>query len=250
MNDIATFEEASVRSRSVDVHGQRYLLREFVGTAPKRGTYVEGDEANDDHHPQGFLVDQPPGTVTPPHFHESDQFQVFVGGRGRFGKKSVRPVMVQYAGRHTPYGPIRAGSEGVRYYTLRQRWDPGAKYMPAMRHRLVRGQQRQRLSTALTVPDPREAGALAAVEALAAEPDGLCATLLLLPPREAATAPDPATGNGQYQVVLAGELVHDHRAYGALSVRHVACREPAPPPLLAGAGGLAVLVLQFPRRGA
>jgi len=40
------------------------------------------------------------------------------------------------------YGPIRAGDGGIEYLTLRRAWDPGAKYMPAMRDRLVRGRQR------------------------------------------------------------------------------------------------------------
>ena len=131
--------EANERRQVVDVHGQEYLLREFVGAVPRRGTYVEGNEANDNGHPQGFLVSQPPGSVTPPHFHETNQFQVFVGGSGRLGKRRADPVTVQFAGGHTPYGPIAAEDRGIRYFTLRQAWDPGAKYMPAMRGRLVRG---------------------------------------------------------------------------------------------------------------
>ena len=39
--------EANERRRIVDVHGQEYLLREVVDAVPRRGTYVEGSEAND-----------------------------------------------------------------------------------------------------------------------------------------------------------------------------------------------------------
>ena len=76
---------AAGRRKPIDVHGQIYYLSGYVGYTPVRGTYVEGNEANDDGKPQGFLVEQPPGSVTPPHFHEVDQFQVFVGGDGRIG---------------------------------------------------------------------------------------------------------------------------------------------------------------------
>ena len=121
-----SFENAP--ARDVGVTGQVYRLWEFVGRAPVRGTYVEGNEANDNALPQGFLVQQPPGSVTRPHFHETNQFQVFVGGGGHFGKRPAAPLTVQYASGHTPYGPISANDEGLLYYTLRQRWDPGAKY--------------------------------------------------------------------------------------------------------------------------
>ena len=42
MSVITSLGEASSRDRVVDVHGQSYRLREFVGAAPLRGTYVEG----------------------------------------------------------------------------------------------------------------------------------------------------------------------------------------------------------------
>ena len=127
--------DAEKNTRAVDVHGQKYVLREYIGAAPTRGIYVDGNEANDNALPQGFLVTQPPGSVTRPHFHETNQFQVFVDGSGRFGKKDAYPLTVQYANGHTPYGPITAGDQGVMYFTLRQRWDPGAKYMPQMREK-------------------------------------------------------------------------------------------------------------------
>lgn len=242
MGSIASLAEASARQRTVDVHGQTYVLREFVGAAPLRGTYVEGSEATGDRRPQGFLVSQPPGAVTPAHFHESDQFQVFVAGDGHFGKQAVAPVTVQFAAGHTPYGPIRAGAKGVQYYTLRQRWDPGAKYMPAMRDRLVRGRQRQRLAPAVT---SGQAGH-ALTTLIPQEPDGLLACVYRLQAGGSLSGPDPASGGGQYQVVLHGALLHAGREYGRLSVSYVA-PEDAYAPLVAGGDGLVLLVMQFPR---
>ena len=245
MVTICTPEDAG--SRTVDVHGQSYILEEFVGAAPLRGTYVEGNEANDNRAPQGFLVTQPPGSVTPPHFHETDQFQVFVEGDGHFGKKSVAPVTVQFAGGHTPYGPIRAGDAGVRYYTLRQRWDPGAKYMPKMRDRLVRGRQRQKLAATPAVHALPGVTGSQVLDVMDAEQDGLFARRYLLPADEELPGPDPSLGGGQYQVVLDGVLLQDGELFPRLSVRYVAPGDAAPP-IRAAADGLDLLVMQFPLR--
>lgn len=132
-------EEARRNQRRIQVNGREYVLSAYIGAAPVRGMYVEGNEVNDNGLPQGFLVEQPPGSVTKPHFHEVNQFQVFVGGAGRLGKYAAGPLTVQYAGAHSPYGPIEAGNGGVIYFTLRAAWDPGAKYMPQSRDKLRRG---------------------------------------------------------------------------------------------------------------
>ena len=236
---------ANERRRPVDVHGQEYLLREFVGAVPRRGTYVEGNETNDNGLPQGFLVSQPPGSVTPPHFHETNQFQVFVGGSGRLGKRRADPVTVQFAGGHTPYGPIAAGDRGIQYFTLRQSWDPGAKYLPAMRSRLVRGRQRQRLAPRVERP----AAALEAPDSCTVEPlleleaDGLGAELVRL--GSGMRCLRPCGGGGQYQVVIAGALVHDGETLPRLSCRFASADE-RECEFEAGPGGAAVLALQFP----
>ena len=99
--------DAMQRSRQVEVNGRHYTLAEYVGAAPKKGIYVDGNEINDNGLPQAFLVIQPPGAVTPAHFHEPNQFQVFVEGDGRIGAHPTAPLTVQYANGHTPYGPDR-----------------------------------------------------------------------------------------------------------------------------------------------
>ena len=244
---IATsISDADERRRVVDVHGQSYLLREFVGAVPRRGTYVEGNEANDDGLPQGFLVSQPPGSVTPPHFHETNQFQVFVGGSGRLGKRRADPVTVQFAGGHTPYGPIAAGERGVEYFTLRQAWDPGAKYLPAMRSRLVRGRQRQRLAPRVERPaaDLARRPSPAVETLIEPEADGLGAELVRLGPGQRCVRPCGG-GGGQYQVVVAGSLVHGREELPRLSCRFASADE-GECEIEAGPGGVALLALQFP----
>ena len=87
--------DAMQRSRQVEVNGREYTLAEYVGAVPERGIYVEGNEVNDNGLPQAFLVNQPPGAVTPAHFHEPNQFQVFVDGDGRIGAHPTTPLTVQ-----------------------------------------------------------------------------------------------------------------------------------------------------------
>ncbi len=248
MQLLSSFDEADQRSRYVHVHGSDYLLREYVGAAPTRGTYVEGNEVNDNALPQGFLVNQPPGSVTPPHFHETNQFQVFVAGSGRMGKKPANPVTVQFAGGHTPYGPIVAFDDGVQYFTLRQCWDPGAKYMPQMREKLNRGHQRQRLAEAIPEPLLDAIGTLrepSLIELISREPDGLAAYVLRLGPGQSTEGPSGEGAGGQYHVVIRGSLRYQGAELDRLGCRFATSDE-GRVHFEAGKGGLAALVLQFP----
>jgi hypothetical protein len=242
-------EEARRNQRRIQVNGREYVLSAYIGAAPLRGMYVEGNEANDDGLPQGFLVEQPPGSVTKPHFHEVNQFQVFVGGEGRLGKRTAGPLTVQYAGAHSPYGPIVAGDGGVTYFTLRAAWDPGAKYMPQSRERLKRGRQRQTLGRPVSPSDPAALRALAMPETetlIAREDDGMAAWLMRLGAGAEAAIPDPADGGGQYHVVVGGALRRDDARMGVLSCLFATPDEPRYA-VRAGEAGLEMLVLQFPK---
>jgi len=259
---VTTKDEADATRKTVQVHGQPYQLREYIGAAPLRGTYIEGNESNDNELPQGFLVNQPPDSITPAHFHEHDQFQVFVAGSARLGKKRVDPLSVQFAGAHTPYGPIVADSDGVEYYTLRKRWDAGAKYMPKMREYLVRGQQRQ--LTACVMDLKRQdlnlkrsadniAGSLpsdksnpACVDIIGPEPDGLLASVIRLQADEWTSEIDPCIGDGQYHVVLEGSIIHERDELPHQSCQFVFADE-VPFSLQAGTCGATLLMLRFPR---
>jgi hypothetical protein len=242
-------EEAQQNQRVVHVHGYDYVLSEYIGAAPVRGMYVEGNEVNDNDLPQGFLVEQPPGSVTPAHFHEVNQFQVFVGGTGKMGKQEAQPVTVHYAGGHTPYGPITAGDEGVQYFTLRAAWDPGAKYMPKSRNLLKPVPRRHRLADPVQISD---AAALAtrsepALDILMErEEDALAAYVLRLGSNARMPVPAPSDGSGQYHVVVNGGLVRDGTVMPKLSCLFVYPDE-SPCEAEAGPDGLEMLVLQFPK---
>ncbi len=239
---------AMQRCRQVHVNGRDYTLAEYVGAAPTKGIYVDGNEVNDNGLPQGFLVIQPPGAVTPAHFHDPNQFQVFVEGEGRIGAHPVSPVTVQYANGHTPYGPIVASETGVKYFTLRQRWDAGAKYLPASREKLVKGNQRARVKGGLGAAndDDRMVRREQLVETVfSREADGLAGWLYRLGPGHACTLPDPADGGGQYLLVTSGAMVADGEELPRNSVAFVSPDEDAFR-VVAGQTGLDLLVLQFP----
>ncbi|MEZ5853896.1 MAG: hypothetical protein R3D67_03805 [Hyphomicrobiaceae bacterium] len=252
MQIVTSRAEAISRSRQIQVHGNTYTIDEYVGSAPKRGHYVEGNEANDDGRPQGFLVHQPPNATTPAHFHEPNQFQVFVGGSGRLGAAPAKPLTIQYANGHTPYGPIVASEEGVQYFTLRRSWDPGAKYLPASAHLLRKGNQRTRIKGGLEVGDEAQRRARTAINhetIFEPEADGLAAWMWRVPPGAVATLPDPSSGGGQYLIVVGGTMETDGNAsLDRLSTVFVSADEPALS-LTAGDDGLDLLVLQYPRDG-
>jgi hypothetical protein len=240
--------EAMKRQRQVHVNGRDYTLSEYVGSAPVRGHYQEGHEVNDNGMPQGFLVHQPPGAVTPAHFHEPNQFQVFVGGKGRIGAFAAVPLTVQYANGHTPYGPIVAGPEGVEYFTLRQRWDPGAKYLPASRDKLVKGNQRTRVKGDLPVSSEaaRMARKTVSIETVfAQEADGLAGNLYRMGPGQTARMADPAGTGGIYFVVTEGSVIHGGRELPRLSTIYATSDE-ARVQLEAGCTGADILALHFP----
>lgn len=241
--------EALKNQRQVHVNGHDYTLSEYVGAMPVRGEYKAGNETNDNGLPQGFLVYQPPNSVTPPHFHETNQFQVFVDGSGWMGKRAAAPLTVQYVNAHTPYGPIEAGDDGVHYFTLRQRWDPGAKYMPASRDRLVKGNQRMCIvgNIPISTDDERMARSEAASDGIIApEADGLAAHICRVGPNHVIDLPDPALGGGLYLIVASGSVLHGADELDRWSTFYVTPDERAPE-LRAGQSGLDLLVLQFPR---
>lgn len=239
----AAADVAASREQVRPVHGQPYRAREYIGVAPKPGEPGYGEAVAGDGSPQGYLVMQPPHSVTPPHFHQTNQFQVFVGGGGSVGKLRADPFTVQYAGANTPYGPITAEADGIHYFTLRQEWDSGAKWMPERRDDLVRGVQRQVVGVAdAAAPTPGK------IETLIEETeDGLLAVRIAVAPGETARLPDASAGGGQYHVVASGSLLRDGVEYGPLSIEF-ADAEAGVVEVAAGEDGLELIYARFPRR--
>jgi hypothetical protein len=200
-------------------------------------------------YPMAFLVEQDPGCVAPSHFHQADQFQVVMAGEGRLGTHDVAPVTVHFTGKYSPYGPLVAGEAGLHYFTLRNAWDPGARYMTQDRA-LLRGVPRRRHREAVAPPimvaPVRNDVAPRCEACLPESDDGLMALRYVLPGGAPVTGPEPIGGNGQYWVVIAGSLLHDGvelppRTCVFLSPEEVAFTA------IAGGHGLDILLLQFPR---
>jgi hypothetical protein len=194
--------------------------------------------------PMAFLVEQDPGSVAHAHYHQADQFQVVVGGRARFGTHDVAPVTVHFAGAYTAYGPIRASDAGVHYFTLRNGFDPGARFMARAEHRAALRDipgRRHREAVAGPLPDAADAAAV-----LPEAADGLGAWRYRMAAGAVLHGPSPAGGRGQYWLMLGGSLLREGGPYAAGSCAFVFPDEPAFAGL-AGPDGLDVLAMQFPR---
>jgi hypothetical protein len=243
---ISTHTETAKQTEAIYiVDDQPYKGREYIGSAPKPGTPGYGQDVVGEEVPQAYLVFQPPHSVTRPHFHQTNQFQIFVEGGGTVGKLRVDPLTVQYAGGNTPYGPIMAEAEGIRYFTLRQTWDSGAKYLPANRNLLVKGRQRQVVGVKENKMTAETSGANTEtlIEATA---DGLFAQNIVLTPKAKYSLPDTAEGGGQYHVVVSGSLTRNGGTLPPLSVEFAPCDEGVVE-IEAGPDGLELLLARFPK---
>lgn len=125
--------------------GNRRHLTLANGTGYWRSDLILSGAGGEGWTPQAFLVEQDPHSTILPHYHEQNEFQVVVAGGGRFGRNDVKPVTAHYAGRHTGYGPIESGGEGLWYFSLRAHTDPGARFLPEWRDRMDKAQPKRHL---------------------------------------------------------------------------------------------------------
>lgn len=215
----------------------------YLGTSRYNMKPGEADPDANALFPMAFLVEQDPGSTAQSHFHQQDQFQLVVGGHGTMGTHEIRPLTVHFSGAYTAYGPIKASQdEGVWYFTLRNGFDPGARFMTMPENRAA--------LRAVPGRKHREAvnGPLALEEiAIPQEADGMGAWRYRLGAGERVVGPDPASGRGQYWVVADGTMVVDGAELPRLSCSFVNPDE-APQSAAAGPDGLDVVVMQFPRR--
>ncbi len=249
----ATPDAATPTRRRGESNGATFWLTTFLGS----NLFTRRDDVPpptaDAIYPMAFLVEQDPGATVQAHFHQADQFQVVVGGRAEVATHAVDGVAVHFAAAFTPYGPIRAGGEGVTYFTLRNGWDPGARYMPGARAELRarrRGAHREAVSTSASAAAPPALRGLTAVacdEVLRAEPDGLGAWRYRAPPGAPVAGVDPRQGRGQMWLVTAGSATRDGAALPARTCLFVFPDDRAMQ-LRAGPDGAELLCLQYPRR--
>ncbi|MGH7043965.1 MAG: hypothetical protein ACREFY_17820, partial [Acetobacteraceae bacterium] len=202
----APAEAASTTRRRASSNGTGFWHTTYLGTNRYRPDAAP-PPAPGTLYPMAFLVEQDANSTVRAHFHQADQFQVMVAGEGTLGTHAVTPIAVHFAGAYSAYGPIHAGAEGLAYFTLRNGWDPGARYMPGARAELPRP-RRHREAVGAVPADPAGTSAHR-VPILIEEPDGLAAWRYRLPAGAALSGPDPGAGAGQYWLVLAGGLRRD-----------------------------------------
>jgi hypothetical protein len=229
-------EQANRRHQTL-ANGTGYWRSDLILSA-------EGDSPS----PQAFLIQQDPNTVIRPHFHVQDQFQVVAEGSGTLGRHAVAPIHVHYASRHTGYGPITAGSQGLSYFTLRAVTTPYAYFLPESRDQMQSLPKRNllghlvALSDAATLCTRREVGIETVIEP---QPDGVAAWLLRLPTNATFVSSEDAKGADRFYLVGAGVMLAHSERLPRFATAFVSADERRFE-LVAGEEGLEVLALQFP----
>ncbi len=199
--------------------------------------------------PQAFSIEQTPGATSLPHFHDEDQFQVIPCGNGTLGKHPVAGVSVHYTNRQTGYGPIIAGEHGMTFFTLRQIATRGIWYLGDEGVRPERAAPK-RQETAGPIP-LRQADALKSLtasevtEVFKPHADGLACWVVSVPAGASVASPVHPQGTGRYLMAINGSMLldgHELTPFCPVFVSH----DEAAFRLTAGAGGLEVLVMQYP----
>jgi hypothetical protein len=253
MTLIASAQTAQVnRRRGSAADGVTFWHTLYLGTTRYNMAPATPDPDVDALSPMAFLVEQDPGSTASAHYHQQDQFQLVVGGQAMMGLHEVRPLTVHFSGAYTAYGPIRASQDqGVWYFTLRNGFDPGARFMmlPENRVALRSIPARQHREA---VAGPLGSAGTPAETLLGPTADGMAAWRYTMAAGEPVAGPAPATGGGQYWVVTSGSLIHGGETHGGETLSRLSCAfvypDDGPFQAVAGPDGLEVVAMQFPTR--
>ena len=199
--------------------------------------------------PNCKLIEQQPHGVLQSHFHIVDQFQIMVAGDGLLGKHQVAPYTVHFAAKHTGYGPITAGEQGLHYMVFRLGKDAGAGYLPEQRGDMKDLPRRHVMGTPVgCLSDTQRAEMPSTLEhnAIAMQTDGLFATIYQAPAQQRIVGPEPTSGRGQFIYIAAGAAQFDGQTHGAGTAIFISPNDPAAT-LTTDTLGAEILVMQFPR---
>jgi hypothetical protein len=204
--------------------------------------------------PASYLIEQEPESVILPHFHEANQFQLFVSGNGTIGKQMIEPISLHYSDCYSPYGPIISGSKGLSYFTLRDEYDPGAQFMPESRGNLVCfAEPRQHFLVENIQINSNEILKTYHSKQIRSvyeeQPNGLAAYILGIGPEMTVDGPEPTKSGGQYYIVMNGTIIYKENELPLWSCFFISPNEKSLE-VHAGLNGLEVLILQFPRKEA
>jgi hypothetical protein len=250
---VVTAEEAQARRKPLMVPGftdnageGSYYITRILGALTDNVNPADPAPEEAKSQPQAYHIEQPPQATVRPHYHDTNQFQVFLKGRAVFGAEPVVALSVHYASAHTPYGPIVTENVGSHYVTLRNRWDSGGKTMPESRATLRSIPRRFRMAEDIPVPDGATLapGQARRQDALECEADGLGIAVFALGPGAGSDLALAIAGAGRFALVLAGsvDVAGEHlEAHGCLYIGAVDA-----PHVIAASDGASVLVTQFP----
>jgi hypothetical protein len=158
----------------------------------------------------------------------------------------LQSVLVHYAGAYTGYGPLVAGPQGIKYFTIRPVCESGFIPITAAREKMVRGPKRHLTVGPIDVSRPPE-GAVDG-EAFALHPfdaDGLGMGYLKLKPDTSLSFQRHPASQGVFVFVLQGQVQLAQQALGVWEMFFVSSDEPLPK-CAAGAQGATVLTLHCP----
>lgn len=216
------------------------------GTGYWKSTFISASGGEMDRRPNGFLVEQEGNSEIQPHFHKSNQFQVFVHGEGHLGKHKIAPVTVHYTNADSPYGPLLSGENGLHYYTLRDDYDAGARFIPGAISELRKGNRRYATSDPAPAPDPVAIERIERTSMIPYEPDGLGALRVDAPSGAMIETTIGPTINDRYLLVLAGAI--DAKGQHLSSGSCIFIPRDEVPTISVPVGGSSLLLMQFPTR--
>jgi hypothetical protein len=182
------------------------------------------------------------------HFHEVDQFQIIMEGSGEFGRHHVEPYYVHFARAYTPYGPLQSDKNtGWGFIVLRSRFDSGAQRFPGSLEKLKEIPNRKpwQVTKKLAFPARTSDVSVQDIPEIKDE-QGLFTRTITMAPHARTMAPDPSIGDGQYVVVVKGNLIYDNVEKPAPTVIFTRRDEPAFE-IRAGAHGLEAVIMNFPK---
>ncbi len=203
--------------------------------------------------PQATMSELQAHEAIKPHFHGVTMFQLFIAGSGTIGNRgqALKPLTVQFKDRHTAYGPVTAGPEGLSFVALRMytgdskpiyihnKDEAKEKIRPSKRRNLTSEQ------VGFSIEPVLGARTEAAWETVLEDDDGMCAKVVRLGAGMTVKGPDPGIAGGYYVFVGNGSLRHEGEELPLWSMVVVEKCEDAFD-IRAGAKGLEALVLQYP----
>jgi hypothetical protein len=203
------------------------------------GNKVElfGDRAVPWDGPCGHLVTQGPDVANPAHFHEADQFQIFVAGSGRIGNHRVKVGTIHYADGYRGYGPIVPDQGGCSYLSLRPTYDTSRHLIP-QEAELARGRKGGQRMAEFDLSADVSPG----VTTLLYRNDGVGAYQQNMDANQ--PLPMVETKGGSYWLVLKGSIRCDGRDCPTETCIWVGEGE-ARPEMIAGSDGATVIVMCF-----